>query len=88
MAVILSFSLPDVNLDGTSWNTTSFPSHGNAPNGTTATHYESIASWNNAPRHDATNGSTSNGTGERQLIKISNIHVNVGLVKTSCCQSA
>lgn len=50
--------------DGTTWNTTSFPSHWNAPYGTATSQHDTNASWYNSPGYNATNGGTANGTGE------------------------
>ena len=48
--------------DGTTWNTASFPSNGNAY-GTATSQHDSNASWNNSTGYNATNGGTSDGTG-------------------------
>lgn len=61
---LLSFSYPLLPLDGTTRNTTSFPSHGDAPYGAATSQYDSNASWHNSSWYNATNGGTTNGTGE------------------------
>lgn len=53
--------------DGTTRNAASFPSYGNAPNGTEASKHDSRhATWHD-PTHDATYGRAANGTGEREI---------------------
>lgn len=54
MSVLFSFTSI---LDGTTGNTTSFPSHGNASNGTKATQHDTFAPWYPPSWDNATIGS-------------------------------